>query len=80
MLSRCLLAAVCLASSEVANSQDSGAQLQINLRFDPSTAEYLHALVRTGLYGNTPTAVVRMLVNQGIREAIRDHHIEVRRS
>jgi hypothetical protein len=41
--------------------------------------DYLDDLVATGLYGSTPTEVAKKLIEDGIRRAIADRHIEVRR-
>ena len=53
--------------------------VQVPLRVPPRTAEYLDALVATGLYGASRTAVARQLVLQGIQKAISDRHLDVRR-
>jgi Arc/MetJ-type ribon-helix-helix transcriptional regulator len=64
----------------VAEEGHEGGGKPINLRINRQLGEYLAELVKTGLYGSTPTAVVRQLVLQGIQKAISDHHIDVRRS
>lgn len=40
---------------------------------------YLGDLVDTGLYGSNPTDVAKTLIESGIRRAIADRHITVRK-
>lgn len=40
---------------------------------------YLDDLVETGLYGSTPTDVAKTLIETGIRRAVAERHIVVRR-
>lgn len=41
-----------------------------NVTFSPPTIAYLKDIVKTGTHGSDVTAVIRSLVEQGVREAI----------
>lgn len=52
----------------------------VHPRLQPITHQYLEDLVKTGAYGSNPTDVARTLIEQGIRQALADDLIEVRRA
>ena len=52
---------------------------KVEPRLSPNTHAYLEELVETGAYGNTVTDVAKGLIEEGIRKAIADHIIEVRK-
>ena len=54
-----------------------------NKKVQPRLTELMHRylsdLAATGLYGDTATDVARTLIESGVKKAIADRHIEVRR-
>ena len=51
----------------------------IQPRLPPAAHAYLQDLVDTGAYGSNPTDVARTLIEEGIRRALGQGIIEVRR-
>lgn len=49
-------------------------------RLTATSHAYLQDLVETGAYGSNPTDVARTLIEEGIRRALKDRIIKVRRS
>jgi hypothetical protein len=52
---------------------------KVQPRLSPLMHSYLTDLVDTRLYGDTKTEVAKKLIEDGVRRAIADRHIEVRR-
>jgi hypothetical protein len=50
-----------------------------NVTFSKATLRYLDDIVETGTHGPDPTAVIRSLVEQGVRDAIDKKLIRVRK-
>ena len=53
--------------------------IKVEPRLSPFTHAYLEELVETGAYGNNVTNVAKGLIEEGIRRAISDRIIEVRK-
>ena len=51
----------------------------IHVRLPQIMHEYLQDLTDTGAYGANPTDVARTLIEEGVRKALADKIIEVRR-
>lgn len=49
-----------------------------NVTLSRATVRYLEDIAKTGTHGSDVTAVIRSLVEQGVRHAIRDDLIEKR--
>lgn len=58
-------------------AEDRPERLQIGVAVE--TMDYLKALAALGTHGPTPTAVARSLIEEGIRAAIKDKFITVRK-
>ena len=56
------------------------ANRKIQPRLLPETLAYLQDLADTGAYGRSPTDVARAFIEDGIRKALADKIIDVRRS
>ncbi len=52
---------------------------KVEPRLSPNTHAYLKDLVATGAYGNNVTDVAKGLIEEGIRRAIADRIVEVRK-
>ncbi len=52
---------------------------KVEPRLSPNTHAYLADLFETGAFGNNVTDVAKGLIEEGIRRALADHIIEVRR-
>ena len=52
---------------------------KVEPRLSPKTHAYLEDMVGTGAFGNNVTDVAKGLIEEGIRRAIADHIIEVRK-
>lgn len=55
------------------------ANRKVDVRLTPTTHEYLADLVAAGTHGSNATDVARTLIEEGIRKAISDGIITVRR-
>jgi hypothetical protein len=53
---------------------------KIQPRLLPETLAYLQDLANTGAYGQSPTDVARTFIEEGIRRALADKIIEIRRA
>ena len=60
-------------ASDVSEDGPTGTKRD-RITIDPSPAmrRYLKQLVRLGIYGKTPTAVATRLIDEGVRQALRD--------
>ena len=52
----------------------------VHPRLPPTTHGYLQDLVVTGAYGSNPTDVARTLIEEGIRKALAEKIIKIRRN
>lgn len=58
--------------------QGKTATVRKNVTLAAATVQYLEDLAKTGTHGSDVPAVIRSLVEQGVRHAIRDSLIERR--
>lgn len=62
------------------NAKKTAPNRKVQPRLSPVMHRYLSDLVRVGFLGDSPTAVAQRLIEDGIRNAIRDRVIPVRKS
>ena len=60
-------------------SKDVNENKKVQPRLSPLLYRYLEDLVATELYGSDKTQVARTLIEEGIKRAIADRHIELRK-
>jgi hypothetical protein len=61
------------------NAKKTAKNEKVQPRLAPLMHRYLDDLVATRLYGNTKTEVAKKLIEDGVRRAIADRHINVRK-
>lgn len=57
----------------------TGYTAAVQARLSALMHKYLDDLAETHLYGDNPTDVARTLIENGVKQAIADRHINVRR-
>jgi hypothetical protein len=61
------------------DSEKNDENKKVQPRLSPLMHKYLDDLVATRLYGGNPTDVARTLIEHGVKQAIADRHINVRK-
>lgn len=59
-------------------AQGKTATVRKNITLSAATVGYLEVLARAGTHGSDVVAVIRTMVEEGVRNAIRDRFIETR--
>lgn len=59
-------------------AQGKSETIRKNVTFSATTIEYLEELAAKGTHGSDVVSVIRTMVEEGVRRAIRDNFIELR--
>lgn len=62
----------------MAQAQGKSATVRKNVTFSAMTVDYLEELASKGTHGSDVVSVIRTMVEDGVRSAIRDGFIEAR--